>query len=77
MEPVVRLQVVRILGQRGSVTGCMVTVAITMVVKAGLSRMYGGIHYRFDCEIGQDLGRQVAAYTLSQAVGAHEPIPLD
>jgi len=55
----------------------MVTVAITMVVKAGLSRMYGGIHYRFDCEIGQDLGRKVAAYTLSQAVDAHEPIPLD
>jgi hypothetical protein len=49
----------------------------TMVVKAGLSRMYGGIHYRFDCEIGQDLGRKVAAYTLSQAVDAHEPIPLD
>ncbi len=49
----------------------------TMVVKAGLSRMYGGIHYRFDCEIGQDLGRKVAAYTLSQAVEPSEPIPLD
>jgi len=49
----------------------------TMVVKAGLSRMYAGIHYRFDCEIGQDLGRKVAAYTLSQAVEPHQPIPLD
>jgi len=49
----------------------------TMVVKAGLSRMYGGIHYRFDCEVGQDLGRKVAAYTLSQAVEPSEPIPLD
>jgi len=49
----------------------------TMVVKAGLSRMYGGIHYRFDCEIGQDLGRNVAAYTLSRAVEPHQPIPLD
>ncbi len=49
----------------------------TMVVKAGLSRMYGGIHYRFDCEIGQDLGRKVAAYTLSQAVEPNQPVPLD
>ena len=48
-----------------------------MVVKAGLSRLYGGIHYRFDCEVGQELGRNVAAYTLSQAVEPHQPIPLD
>jgi hypothetical protein len=44
-----------------------------MVVEAGLSRMYGGIHYRFDCETGQALGRNVAAFTISQdALGNSE-----
>ena len=32
------------------------------------------IHYRFDCEVGQDLGREVAAYTLEPGRGA-EPSP--
>jgi hypothetical protein len=36
-----------------------------MVVQAGLSRMYGGIHYRFDIEAGQTLGRNVAAFTIA------------
>jgi hypothetical protein len=36
-----------------------------MVVEAGLSRMYAGIHYRFDCETGQALGRNVAAFTIA------------
>jgi membrane-associated phospholipid phosphatase len=35
-----------------------------MVVEAGLSRMYGGIHYRFDCETGQALGRSVAHFAI-------------
>ena len=35
-----------------------------MVVQAGLSRMYGGIHYRFDIEAGQALGRSVARLTI-------------
>ena len=35
-----------------------------MVVQAGLSRMYGGIHYRFDIEAGQVLGRSVARLTI-------------
>ena len=35
-----------------------------MVTEAGLSRMYGGIHYRFDIEAGQQLGRRVAKFTL-------------
>jgi membrane-associated phospholipid phosphatase len=47
------------------------------VVAAGLSRMYGGLHYRFDITAGQLLGRQVAAYVLAHDVGKHEPIPLD
>jgi len=36
-----------------------------MVTEAGLSRMYGGIHYRFDIEAGQTLGRSVAAFTIA------------
>lgn len=31
-----------------------------MVIEAGLSRMYAGIHYGFDITAGQDLGRSVA-----------------
>jgi len=36
-----------------------------MVVEAGLSRMYGGIHYRFDIDAGQTLGRSVARFTIA------------
>ena len=36
-----------------------------MVIQAGLSRMYGGIHYRFDIDAGQHLGRSVAAFTIA------------
>ncbi len=47
------------------------------VVAAGLSRMYGGLHYRFDITAGQLLGRQVAEYVLATDVTGQEPIPLD
>src|SRR5437867_7945754 len=36
-----------------------------MVTEAGLSRMYAGIHYRFDIETGQHRGRSVAAFTIA------------
>jgi hypothetical protein len=36
------------------------------VVEAGLSRMYGGIHYRFDIDAGQALGRNVAHFAIAQ-----------
>ena len=36
-----------------------------MVTEAGLSRMYGGIHYRFDIVAGQALGRNVAQFTIA------------
>jgi membrane-associated phospholipid phosphatase len=36
-----------------------------MVTEAGLSRMYGGIHYRFDIDSGQALGRNVARFTIA------------
>ena len=37
-----------------------------MVTEAGLSRMYGGIHFRFDIESGQALGRNVARFAIAQ-----------
>jgi membrane-associated phospholipid phosphatase len=36
-----------------------------MVIEAGLSRMYAGIHYRFDIEAGQALGRNVARFAIA------------
>ena len=48
-----------------------------LIVEAGLSRMYGGLHYRFDCEAGQELGRQVAAWVLDGAVNRQTAIALD
>ena len=36
-----------------------------MVTEAGLSRMYAGIHYRFDIEAGQQLGRSVAQFAIA------------
>jgi hypothetical protein len=35
-----------------------------IIETAGLSRMYGGIHYRFDVEGGQAIGRGAAALAL-------------
>lgn len=48
-----------------------------MVKEAGLSRMYAGLHYRFDCDVGRDLGQQVAEYVLSVAGNRPAAIPLD
>ena len=36
-----------------------------MATEAGLSRMYGGIHYQFDIDAGQELGRNVARFTIA------------
>ena len=35
--------------------------------EASESRIYGGIHYRFDCEVGLDVGKKIGNYT--SAVG--------
>ena len=35
---------------------------------AGLSRMYGGIHYRFDIDAGGAIGRQAAALALAKSL---------
>jgi hypothetical protein len=32
-----------------------------IIADAGTSRIYGGIHYRFDITAGQDIGRGAAA----------------
>ena len=40
---------------------------------AALSRVRGGIHYRFDGDAGIELGRQVAAFALQNDVKGHEP----
>ncbi|HEX6251325.1 MAG TPA: vanadium-dependent haloperoxidase [Gemmatimonadaceae bacterium] len=48
-----------------------------MVIEAGISRMYAGLHYRFDCEVGQQLGRDVANWVLGTAPAGHAAIPLD
>jgi len=36
-----------------------------IITQAGLSRMYGGLHYRFDIEAGQTIGRGAAALALA------------
>lgn len=48
-----------------------------MVVEAGNSRIYPGLHYRFDCTVGQELGRQVAAQVLRVSGNSRAAIPLD
>jgi membrane-associated phospholipid phosphatase len=47
-----------------------------MAADAAVSRVYGGIHYRFDVEAGLALGRRVAAWTLAHGVAGHEPFVL-
>jgi hypothetical protein len=42
-----------------------------MVDEAGMSRMYGGIHYRFDIDAGQRLGRNVALFTIKADATGH------
>ena len=44
---------------------------------AGRSRMVGGLHYLFDCRVGQELGRNVANWVLGTTPIGHAEIPLD
>ena len=48
-----------------------------MVEEAGMSRIYAGLHFRFDVTAGQELGYAVAGLALRLAPDGHEPIPLD
>lgn len=38
-----------------------------MASEASLSRMYGGIHYRADCEVGLEVGKKVGNYAVARA----------
>jgi membrane-associated phospholipid phosphatase len=44
--------------------------------EAALSRVFGGIHYRFDGEEGLVLGRKIAAWALARDVKGHQPFGL-
>jgi membrane-associated phospholipid phosphatase len=44
--------------------------------EAALSRVFGGIHYRFDGEAGLTLGRTIAAWALAHDAKRHEPFVL-
>jgi len=48
-----------------------------MVEEAGVSRLYAGLHFRFDVTAGRELGFAVAELALRQAPNGHRPIPLD
>jgi len=39
-----------------------------IVEEAGMSRIYAGIHYRFDVEAGQEIGRRAAAKALAGSI---------
>jgi len=38
-----------------------------MATEASLSRMYGGIHYRSDCEVGLVVGKNIGNYAVARA----------
>lgn len=46
-------------------------------VEAGVSRIYGGIHYRFDVDAGLEMGRKIGRYVLEQGPAGHEPLVLE
>jgi membrane-associated phospholipid phosphatase len=48
-----------------------------MAKEGAISRLYGGIHYRFDTEAGLALGRQIGAWTLAHDVVGHRPFVLE
>jgi hypothetical protein len=48
-----------------------------MVIQAGLSRMYAGIHYRFDIDAGRVLGRSVAQFTISRDASGNSVLTPD
>jgi hypothetical protein len=42
-----------------------------------MSRLYGGVHYRFDSGAGLRLGRQAGGWALQHDVVGHRPFALD
>jgi hypothetical protein len=47
-----------------------------MAEQAALSRLYGGIHYRFDDDTGLAMGRAVARQALQSDVDIGQPFVL-
>jgi hypothetical protein len=47
-----------------------------MADEAGESRIFGGIHYRFDKDAGLTLGRRVAANAVANDINGHQPFAL-
>ena len=45
--------------------------------QAALSRVYGGIHYRFDGDAGLELGRKVAAWGIAKDKGMNGPLAVE
>ena len=39
-----------------------------MAAEASMSRMYGGIHYRSDCAVGLEVGKNVGNYAVQRAM---------
>ena len=48
-----------------------------LALDAALSRIVGGIHYRFDGDAGVQLGRRVAAWALERDAKGHRPFALE
>jgi membrane-associated phospholipid phosphatase len=48
-----------------------------MVTEAGLSRLYGGIHYRFDIDAGRQLGQSVARFAMQADRSGHSVLTPD
>ena len=46
-----------------------------IALEASLSRLYAGIHYRFDMEAGLALGRGIAALALAADLNTVAPLP--
>ena len=68
-------------GAVGFVAGALfpdqATRLIGMAEEAAESRLYAGIHYRFDKDDGLTVARLVADLALASDVRGHEPFPLD
>jgi membrane-associated phospholipid phosphatase len=47
-----------------------------LAAEAGISRIYGGIHYRFDVDAGLVLARTIAQYAIARDINGHEAYPL-
>ena len=48
----------------------------SLAEEAAISRVYAGIHYRFDSEVGLAVGRTVADWALAHDVTGHQPFVL-